>query len=129
MKQSAQHMNQEIQILPPSDLKVMFPYLKSESDCIGVYSMMDSGYVNPRQLVYAQQWVCSQEGCEIIREIVDHISPHGSKGWSLTLASDQHITSQKMLVSVGAFCGFHSLLPGKILPDMNLYGVATLLVG
>jgi len=113
-------------------LSASFPYLSLSKDCVGILEIHNSGYINPRLIVKAQQHIARNNGCEIIEDIVksihriddynDSIGDHEREVMKVKTDSGRIVYARKVLLATNAFTeGFRQLLPPGV--HLNMYPV------
>ena len=131
VKKNATRQGVPIKELSHEDLIRLYPYLKMADDDIGLLEETNSGCINPRKLVAAQQKISEQQGCTIINDVVSSINKviqQDSSAIMKVLTEDgRDITSKAVLVATGAFTTFRQLLLGME-PDQRLRGLEVALV-
>ncbi len=129
VKATAKELNQPVDVLPFSQLRLMWPDLAIDETWEGVYTNHKSGHISPRNLVAAQKEAARLAGCDIIDDIVKRLTPIGSAHYQIEVErSGRLYRSQKVLLATGAFTEFRSLLPQGLKPDLTKMGVMVLLV-
>jgi len=79
-----------------------FPNLKLKEGLFGYYQPDNSGYVNPREMVKAQQAIAVAEGCEIINKSVEKIEKvHDT--YILKLSDGTNVKASKVVLATGAY--------------------------
>jgi hypothetical protein len=67
-------------------------------------------------MVVAQQIIASQNGCDVIRDVVSHVTPHvqsdGTEILKLTTDGDSIYYSRNVLVATNVSTGLRDLLGG-----------------
>ncbi len=90
--------------------KKLFPYLDFPADYDLFFEPGPAGYINPRQMLRAQNVIARQQGADVINELV--VGIHSSAdGVEVVTAEGSHFMAEKVLVSCGAFTNFNNLLP------------------
>lgn len=87
-----------------------FPFLHFPADYDLYYEAAPAGYVNPRDMLRAQNEVARQQGARIIPELVVEVASEPD-GVTIRTAEGSHIRAQRALIACGAFTNFHELLP------------------
>ncbi len=136
VKETANSMKEEIDVLTHKDLKRKFPYLATSSQHEGVYTSRKSGHIDARTMVKAQKQMAMLKGCDIIDDIVHRITPIGSEGsvkgdktYQIEAErSGKTFHAKKVLLTTGAFVHSRDLLPAGWKLDLMTSGIAVLLV-
>ncbi|XP_071943005.1 monomeric sarcosine oxidase-like isoform X2 [Antedon mediterranea] len=103
--------------LDSQEMNEKFPFLASST---GLYSNTNAGYINIRKQRLAHQKLAKLKGCIIISDVVDDIQECSNHLHLLTTYTGMHIHSKKVLLTTGAFTGFRNLIPGNVVPDMEI---------
>ena len=107
--------------LSNDDLKRQFPYLNVPNDYIGLYEPVDAGYISPRGQVQAEITAAANNGCHIVREIVDSVSQNNEDGsFTITTETNKVIKSRKVVVATGAFTLFKDIIPREIRKGLDI---------
>lgn len=107
--------------LSNDDLKRQFPYLNVPDDYIGLYEPVDAGYISPRGQVEAEITAAANNGCQIVREIVDSVSQNNKDGsFTIVTETNKVIKSRKIVVATGAFTLFKDIIPAEIRKGLDL---------
>ena len=106
----------------PDGIKVKFPFLHFEKDWEIQWNFKNSGHINPRKLVAAQQKLAKSQGCEIFNDVV--VAIKDSKAMNGGLAqlrceTGRTVQARKVLLCTGAFTNYHDLLPEDKKIDLN----------
>ena len=78
------------------------------------WNYKNSGHINPRKLVAAQQKIAKSRGCEIINDVVVTIKDSKDRDGGLAqlrCESGRMVQARKVLLCTGAFTNYHDLLP------------------
>jgi len=90
-----------------------FPFLRFPVEYDLFYEAPLAGYINPRDLLRAQNIIARQNGATIIPEqVADIIST--VDGVTMTTAQGEQYVAQKVLIACGAFTNFNNLLPAPL---------------
>lgn len=116
---AAEKLEVETQILDDAALREQFPYFSFEAGCEGVFERKNAGYVDPRELVRAQIIIAEKYGVTRIDDIAVRVRQNGNVT-TVTTASGQSYTAEKVLVAAGGFSVAEGLLPQKL--NMQVYG-------
>ena len=106
----------------PDGIKVKFPFLHFEKDCEIQWNYKNSGHINPRKLVAAQQKIAKSRGCEIINDVVVTIKESKDRNGGLAqlrCETGRMVQARKVLLCTGAFTNYHDLLPEDKKIDFN----------
>ena len=117
--------------LPSHELEKMYPYIHFPKHCSGVLSDKDTGYINPRDMITAMHICAEKNGCDIIDDIVRHVTPsRGTDGYH-TIITDKgrSVRARKVLLAAGAFTRCRHLLPPEVQPDVELGFAVLAMVG
>ncbi|MEZ4707074.1 MAG: FAD-dependent oxidoreductase [Caldilineaceae bacterium] len=90
--------------------KEQFPFLDFPADYDLYYEPAPAGYVNPRDMLAAQNAVARHNGAQVIAEVVTEVESRAD-GVHVRTAAGRQLRAQKALVACGAFTNFHNLLP------------------
>jgi sarcosine oxidase len=93
--------------------KKMFPFLDFPLEFDLFYQPGPAGYVNPRQMLLAQNAIAQQNGAELINQRVIKVDSTAD-GVEITTEDGEKYSAEKVLVSCGAFTNFSNLLPEPI---------------
>lgn len=120
---AADALGVETEVLDDGALARRFPYFSFEGGCEGVFERANAGYINPRELVRAQ--IISAEKCGVIRidNIAVSVTEDGGVA-TVTTASGQTYTAEKVLVAAGGFSITEGLLPQRLAMDVYARTVA-----
>ena len=80
---------------------------------IGLFNQV-GGVINPRAQIDASISVASKQGCDVIRDIVSHVtSKHESSGRIMILRTESGKTlhAKKVILATNSFTGSRNLLP------------------
>ncbi|MEM7133269.1 MAG: FAD-binding oxidoreductase [Chloroflexota bacterium] len=90
--------------------KERFPFLNFPDDYDLFYEAAPAGYVNPREMLRAQNMIAQQHSAEIIAQQVIDVR---STADSVVLATKEggQFAAEKVLIACGAFTNFNNLLP------------------
>jgi sarcosine oxidase len=86
-------------------LNEIFPFLRFPGGALALWERGGAGYVNPRQLVQAQLTIAQQQGATIIPEAVTALQTTPD-GVTITTATGQLLSAQKVLIAAGAYSGW-----------------------
>jgi len=89
-----------------------FPYLNFPADYDLFHEAAPAGYVNPREMLRAQNKIAQQQGATLISEQVTRVTS-ASDSVTVITGAGQHISGQKALIACGAFTNFNNLLPER----------------
>ncbi|MCB8945749.1 MAG: FAD-binding oxidoreductase [Ardenticatenaceae bacterium] len=93
--------------------KKLFPYLDFPEEYDLFYEPAPAGYINPRQMLRAQNVIAQQCGAEVVAErVVGVVSTADSV--TVTTAEGNQYVGEKVLIACGAFTNFNNLLPQPI---------------
>ena len=115
---AADALGVETDVLDDAALAQRFPYFSFESGCEGVFERNNAGYVNPRELVRAQIVIAQKRGVTRIDDIVVSVAQDCGVT-TVTTASGESYTAEKVLVAAGGFSIAEALLPQKL--EMEVY--------
>ena len=115
---AADALGVETDVLDDAALAQRFPYFSFESGCEGVFERRNAGTVNPRELVRAQIVIAQKRGVTRIDDVVVSVAEDGGVA-TVTTASGQSYTAEKVLVAAGGFSIAEGLLPQKL--EMEVY--------
>ena len=93
--------------------KKLFPMLDFPEDFDLFYEPGPAGYVNPRQMLAAQNAIAQKAGGTVIAQRVVQVDPTAD-GVSVTTEDGQTYSADKVLIACGAFTNFSNLLPEPI---------------
>jgi len=107
------------------ELKERFPYLTFPNDCEGIFEEHDAGYISARGLVSAQTNAAKQMGVHVYDKVVEQVMKqeidddndsevNDSGIFEVTCSDSTVLTSNKVLVTSGAFTNARALLPVKL---------------
>ncbi len=116
---AAETLGVETEILDDAALANRFPYFAFESGCEGVFERNNAGWVNPREMVRAQIVSAEKRGVTRIDDIAVSVREEGGVA-TVTTASGQVYTAEKVIVAAGGFSVAEGLLPQKL--EMQVYG-------
>lgn len=100
-------------MLGNEELESKFPYLNFADSDEGIFEKRHAGYINPRKMVMAQIVVASNQGCDVIRDIVLNIE-NFEMGYKLLSERGKIIWTKKVLLATNAFTGLHKLLKNPV---------------
>ncbi len=115
---AAETLGVETEILDDVALADRFPYFAFESGCEGVFERRNAGWVNPREMVRAQIVSAEKRGVTRIDEIAVSVREEGGVA-TVTTASGQVYTAEKVIVAAGGFSVAEGLLPQKLEMQVN----------
>ncbi|MGV1752337.1 NAD(P)/FAD-dependent oxidoreductase [Agrobacterium sp. CG674] len=115
---AADTLGVETDVLDDAALAQRFPYFSFESGCEGVFERNDAGFVNPRELVRAQIAIGQKRGVTRIDDTVVSVREDGGIA-TITTASGDSYTAEKVLVAAGGFSIAEGLLPQTL--QMEVY--------
>lgn len=97
---------------PPDDKtwKDQFPFLNFPEDYGLFYEAAPAGYVNPREMLRAQNVIAQRHGAEIIDDYIINVNSTADKA-TITTAGGLTLSGEKVLIACGAFTNFNNLLP------------------
>eukprot|EP00057_Strongylocentrotus_purpuratus_P004019 XP_003727844.1 PREDICTED: uncharacterized protein LOC100891645 [Strongylocentrotus purpuratus] len=115
-KQNAEKMGvTTYKALDSVGLQDQFPYLHIESNWEFLFNSKNAGYVSPRNLVAAQQKIASSHGCQVINDVVVKVHEDAGGGdddfLKVLCQSGREVTSNRVLLCMGAFSNCYDLLP------------------
>ena len=93
--------------------KERFPFLDFPADYDLFYETAPAGYVNPREMLRAQNVIAQQQGANIVEERVVGVTSKAD-GVEVVTANGERFLANKVLVACGAFTNFNNLLPEPI---------------
>lgn len=93
--------------------KEMFPFLEFPEECDLFYQPGPAGYVNPRQMLLAQNTIAQQNGADVISQRVINVVS-SADGVKVTTENGDKFSAEKVLIACGAFTNFNNLLPEPI---------------
>ncbi|XP_070542980.1 uncharacterized protein [Ptychodera flava] len=115
--QAAVDMKNKAQILDRTEVSKQYPFLSVRRKDDSIIYSKTGGFLSPRKLVLAQCTAAHLQGCDIFNDIVNQVTElnqsDGSKCMVVTTANGQKYFARKVLLTPGAFIGFHNLLPPK----------------
>lgn len=98
-------------------LNQRFPYLNLTTDSNGILETRNAGYINPRNIVEAQQIMATKQGCTIIDDVVRRVTRtvHSDGSYIMLVETErgQNVQTRKVLLATGAFTTFNDLLAGN----------------
>ncbi|EDV21014.1 uncharacterized protein TRIADDRAFT_60336 [Trichoplax adhaerens] len=103
-----------------TELKRRFPYLQVPHDFIGLYESTDAGYISPRGQVEAEIKAATDNGCTLVREIVNKVSRNNDGDYIIITETNKVITSRKIVVATGAFTLFKEIIPDDIRQRLDI---------
>ncbi len=115
---AAETLGVETEILDDATLADRFPYFAFENGCEGVFEKNNAGWVNPRELVRAQIVYAEKHGLTRIDDIAISVREEGGVA-TVTTASGQTYTAEKVIVAAGGFSIAEGLLPHAL--EMEVY--------
>jgi len=115
---AAETLGVETEILDDATLADRFPYFAFENGCEGVFEKSNAGWVNPRELVRAQIVCAEKHGTTRIDDIAIRVREEGGVV-TVTTASGQTYTAEKVIVAAGGFSIAEGLLPHAL--EMEVY--------
>lgn len=115
---AADALGVETAVLDDAALAQRFPYFSFESGCEGVFERHNAGTVNPRELVRAQIVIAQKRGVTRIDDVVVSVAQDGGIA-TVTTASGESYTAEKVLVAAGGFSIAEGLLPKTL--QMEVY--------
>ena len=92
----------ECDLVDSSCAPEIFPDIKLPDNVFGYYQPDYSGYINPRELVKAQQVLAESKGCTIIDAAVKEVIKEEDK-YRLSLSNGEIIRASKVLLATGAY--------------------------
>lgn len=112
LEQASQEYGIEYQYFEKGDRswKKQFPYLDFPVDYDFFFEPAPAGYVNPRQMLRAQNVIAQQQGAAVYNERVVGITSSAT-GVTLVTAEGNQFAADKVLIACGAFTNFNNLLP------------------
>lgn len=118
----------EVEYYSNKTLREKCPYINFSADTCGFREFKNAGYINPRKLVEAQQFLARTQGCVIFDDVVNHVTrivqSDGTYVMKVETESGHVIDSKTVLLATGAFTEFRNLLPG-ICPDQEIIPLST----
>ena len=93
--------------------KKLFPFLDFPADYDLFYEPDPAGYINPRQMLLAQNVIARQQGAAVIAERVVNVETT-AVSVTITTAEGNQFEGDKVLIACGAFTNFNNLLPQPI---------------
>ena len=93
--------------------RVEFPYLNFPAGYGLFHEAAPAGYVNPRDMLRAQNVIAQQQGADRIEALVTGIHST-AEGVTIETKSGDRLSAQKVLIACGAFTNFNNLLPEPI---------------
>ena len=93
--------------------KKLFPFLDFPANYDLFYEPGPAGYINPRQMLRAQNIIAQQQGAEIYMECVVQVTTTADCV-TITTAEGNQYMGEKALIACGAFTNFNHLLPQPI---------------
>jgi sarcosine oxidase len=115
---AAETLGVETEILDDAALADRFPYFAFESGCEGVFERRNAGWVNPREMVRAQIVSAEKRGVTRIDDIAVSVRDKGGVA-TVTTASGQVYTAEKVIVAAGGFSVAEGLLPQALEMQVN----------
>ena len=115
LEQASQEYGIEYQYFEKGDRswKELFPFLDFPIDYDLFYEPAPAGYINPRQMLLAQNVIAQQQGAVVYEELVVDVEPTAA-GVTIMTAEGNHFSAEKVLVACGAFTNFNNLLAEPI---------------
>lgn len=93
--------------------KELFPFLNFPPNYALYYETAPAGYVNPRDMLRAQNVIAQQQDTTIIDQCVVRVTSTAD-GVEIVTANGEQFWAEKVLIACGAFTNFHYLLPEPI---------------
>ncbi len=96
--------------LDPADLRRDFACFRFSPDCQAIYEPAPAGFINPRELIQAQEIVAGAHGARILRATVWRLR---RRSGHFEVDTDREVPARapRVLVAAGAFSNAHDLLP------------------
>lgn len=104
-----------MRFFPASDRgwRAEYPYLSVPAGFGLFHERGPAGYVNPREMLAAQNEAARRQGATIHADRVEQVVSDGN-GLSIRTARGEMFGAEKVLVACGAFTNFHQILPQPI---------------
>ena len=119
IRDAAQTLHVQPQLLDDAGLAKKFPYFSFPKGSDAVYEPYRAGHVSPRRLVAAQTALAEKAGGTVIRDYATAVRQ--KDGFvEIDVAGGQTITAAKVLVAAGGFTNGPGLLPEAL--DLKVYG-------
>ena len=96
-----------------------FPQLNITEDLFGYHQPDNSGHINPREMIKAQQALAALHNCDIVCEEVIEIKKENER-FILTLSNGKKLTAAKIILAQGAYLNFSNLLKNFTKMDVDL---------
>lgn len=101
-----------------TELRHNFPYFNFHGDDGGLYEARGTGYINPRKLVQAEQVIASNNGCDVLRDIVSSVTRTGSGLLKLVTDGGSVYLTKKVLLTTGVSILSRDIIFGAM-PDFG----------
>ncbi|KAL5005306.1 hypothetical protein ScPMuIL_018762 [Solemya velum] len=113
-----QNQSANVSRMTNDELRYKFPYFNFHPDDEGLHEVRDSGYINPRKLVQAEQTLASNNGCDVMRDIVNSVTRTGTGLLKVVTDTGSVYMAKKVLLTTGVSILSRDLLFGAI-PDFG----------
>ncbi|MEM8863513.1 MAG: FAD-dependent oxidoreductase, partial [Chloroflexota bacterium] len=115
IKQAGQEFDIDFKYFVAGDRswKELFPMLDYPEDFDLFYEPGPAGYINPRQMLAAENAIAQQNGATITAEQAIKTTS-SADGVEIVTASGEKLMAEKVLIACGAFTNFNNLLPEPI---------------
>ena len=104
----------DLEQLSSPDLMLKYPFLNFGEHDVGFLDRA-GGVINPRAQVDASILIASKNGCDVIRDIVDHVSRtdhSGSHAMVLETENRKTVYAKHVILATNSFTGSRDLLAG-----------------
>lgn len=104
-----------LRYFPPADQswRDEYPYLHFPDGYGLFHEAAPAGYINPRDMLRAQNVIAQQQGAQLIDALVVSVQSNAD-GVLLKTSDGAQVAAQKVLIACGAFTNFNNLLPQPI---------------
>ncbi|KAL5005301.1 hypothetical protein ScPMuIL_018757 [Solemya velum] len=113
-----QNQSANVSRMTNDELRQKFPYFNFHPDDEGLHEVRDSGYINPRKLVQAEQTLASNNGCDVIRDIVNSVTRTGTGLLKVVTDTGSVYMAKKVLLTTGVSILSRDLLFG-VIPEFD----------
>ena len=117
MREVATDLNVDIEDLDDAALIERYPYLRFTPGSSAILQRQNAGYINPRDLLAAQQKISISQGTTLIRDVVVQMRRNGEQ-IEIDTGSGEKVHANRVLVATGAYTNATNLLPRKL--DFNI---------
>jgi len=106
-------------LINDTNARSKFPQLNITADLFGYHQPDNSGHVNPRDMIKAQQALAASHNCDIVCEEVIEMKKEGGI-FILTLSNRKPLRAGKVILAQGAYLNFSNLLTNFTKLDVDL---------